>query len=273
MIPTRSDEDREAGFTLIELLVVMVMSIAVLFATLNALDVFSDNADRQTRITRVNETARQLVDRTADDLRNAATIRTAAANDLVYSVVEPTGTRTARLCLLGTALYSSSSTTSTAPGSACGVAASGWTQAQIATVPASTTTAFTYDGAASSTTPGTVRSVGMTFNLDAGTRGRAGASTLRASATVRRTSGSLPIGEGDLRADCNASGALLTLDVGALTGLNIASVTYESMGGILLGVGNATTPIQIPEGITSLVALITDAAGVTQTVNKVVECS
>lgn len=265
---------REDGFTLIELLVAMTLGLIVLFATLQTLDFFGSSAAQQTRATAANERARATIDRVVDDLRGAATIRTANATDLVYSVTEITGTRTERLCVAATSvLYGSTSATSTTPGTACGAVGSGWTQGVIATLPATTSTAFTYDGAASSATPALVRSVGLTFNLDASGGGRTQSSTLRSSATVRRSAGQLPINNSDVRAACNAGGALLSLDVGASTGLSALGVTYATSGGISLGVGSATSAVQIPEGITDIVATITDAAGVTNTIQKTVECS
>ncbi|MCW3011944.1 MAG: hypothetical protein JWO90_2348 [Solirubrobacterales bacterium] len=264
----------EDGFTLIELLVAMVLSLIVLFAVLTAFDVFSSNAAQQTHATAANERARATMDRTVDDLRHAATIRTASPTDLVYSVTEATGTRTQRLCVGADAvLYSSTSTSATTTGTACGTTESGWTQGKVADLPAGTTTAFTFDGAATSATPATVRSVGITLDVDAGRGGRTASSTLRASATVRRSAGQLAVGDGDIRADCNTSGALLTLDVAGIGAAGPLNVTYTSTGGVQLGVGNGDSPVQISAGITGVLATITDAAGVTNTVQKVVECS
>ncbi len=78
---------------------------------------------------------------------------------------------------------------------------------------------------------------------------------------------------GDVTASCNSSGALLSLNGTVANGLSLAGVTYATTGGVSLGVGSAGTPVQIPKGITNIVATVTDAAGVTSTVQKVVECS
>ena len=64
----------------------MTMSIVILFGVLTTLDNFSHNASRQTRVTDANEQARRAMDRVVTDLRQAATITWADANDLVYTV-------------------------------------------------------------------------------------------------------------------------------------------------------------------------------------------
>ncbi|WP_354697462.1 hypothetical protein DSM112329_03092 [Paraconexibacter sp. AEG42_29] len=269
--PRRRDDD---GLTLVELLIAMSLSTIVLLATFQSFDVFSSETTKQTRQTGANDTARATMDRVVDDLRGASTIRTAAANDLVYSVATATGSRSVRLCVTGTTLYQSSSTTTTTPGSACGVAGTGWTQGVVGTVPAAGTTGFTYDGAASSATPAAVKSVGITLNIDATSAKSVATSTLRASATVRRTAGQLPISDGDVKVDCNSTGPLLTLGAG-LSGLNVASVTYASTGGVTLGTGVTGTPVQltIPKAVTTILATITDTAGITTTIPKTVECN
>lgn len=271
MTTSRTAED---GFTLIELLVAMTLSLIVLFATLQSLDLFTANAAQQSRATDANDRARATMDRVVDDLRGAGIIRVASPTEIVYSVAETTGTRTERLCIAASSiLYRSTSTVSTTPGTVCGTVGAGWTQGAVATLPATTTTAFTYDGASSSAAPALVRTVGLTFNIDAGGGRTTASSTLRASATVRRSAGQLPITESDLDASCNASGALLTLNLGTSSGLGILGVKYASSGGVSLGVGSGTTPVQIPTGITNVIATITDAAGVTNTIQKSIECS
>ncbi len=270
MNPERSSE---AGFTLVELLVGMALSLIVLFAVLNSLDVFNRDAAQQTRATDANERARATMDRVVDDLRGAARIRTAAAGDLVYSVPTTTGTRSERVCVAASRLYRATSTSSTVATTPCGVASAGWTQGAVARVPAATTTAFSYDGAASAATPAKVRTVGLTFTIDASGAGRTASSTLRASGTLRRAAGQLPIGDGDVTAECNAGGALLTLDAAAVGGLGLLGVTYTATGGVALTPPTATTPVQLPKGVTQVVATITDAAGVTTTLQKPVECT
>lgn len=261
------------GFTLIELLVSMVLSLIVLFAILQSLDLFSSNAAQQNRQTSANDTARSSIDQAVDELRSATTIRRAASTDLVYSLVDPSGQRTVRLCVAGSALYRSVSTTTTVPTSTCGVDGGGFTQGLVARLPAATSTAFTYDGATASASPATVRSVGITLNLDASGGGTTAGSTLRASATVRRTAGALAVDPGDVTASCNSSGALLSLTVTPTNGLGGLGVTYATDGGIALGSGTAGGTVQIPKGITNIIATVTDTAGITSTVQKVVECS
>lgn len=265
---------REEGFTLVELLVVMVLTTLVGLASLQAFDVFASTTARQTRVTAANDRARTIMDRTVDDLRGAATIRTATATDLVYSVVRTAGTRSQRLCVAGDrGLYSSTSTTANAPGAACGSVDTGWTQGRIATLPASASGPFTYDGAASSPTPATVRDVGLTIQVQANVGGRSSVSTLRSSATIRRAAGTLALDDGDVRATCNSSGALLGLAAAASGGSGPLGVTYRTSSGVVLGSGTSATPVQIPKGVTNVVATVTDAAGVTTTLQAVVECS
>lgn len=273
----------EDGFTLIELLVAMTLSIIVLFATLQALDLFSQNAARQTKVTFANDRARASIDNLVDDLRGASTIRRAQAADLVYSaatitggttgVTGTTGQRTVRLCVAGVTLYRSESTTATTPTATCGTAETGWTQGAVATLPAATTTAFTYDGAASSAAPATVRTVGLTFDVDATAAGKTARSTLRAGSTLRRTSGQLAIGGGGgnpLPVTCNSSGALISLDAAATSGLSIAGVTYTSSTGAALGAGLGS--VQLPKGLTNVVATITDTAGISTVIQKLITC-
>ena len=57
-----------------------------------------------------------------------------------------------------------------------------------------------------------------------------------------------------------------------LAGLGPLTVTYANDGGISLGTPTGTT-LQIPEGITHVVATITNAVGATNIVRKDVECN
>jgi prepilin-type N-terminal cleavage/methylation domain-containing protein len=267
------DPAGQAGFTVVELMVAMTLSLVVLLAVLQTLDVFTKSAGGQSRATDANDQVRRAMDRVVNDLRGAAVIRTAAATDLVYSVAETTGTRTERLCLSGTLLlYRASSTTKTVPTSACGTPDAGWTLARVANLPATSATAFSYDGAASSATPATVKSVGLTLSLSAAGNGLTSTSTLRASATLRRAAGTLPLTGDAVVPVCNQSGALLTLDAAATGGLGALNVTYRTAAGVLLGSATGSSSVQISTGVTALVATITDAAGVSTTVQKTVEC-
>ena len=57
-----------------------------------------------------------------------------------------------------------------------------------------------------------------------------------------------------------------------VAGLN---VTYASSGGVTLGVGvgTASIPITVPAGITTVIATVTDALGVTNTIQKDISCT
>lgn len=259
---------RDEGFTLVELLVGITVSLIVLLATLTSLDAFSSNAAHQTRVTDANSQVRQVMDSTVTDLRGASLILKAQATDLAYAVpVSSTATRVERLCVAANELYGSSTpddATPVAPTAACSAGT------KIATLKSTSATGFTYDGATSAATPGTVKNVGLTFGLNVTQAGQTATSTLRASA-ARRAAGRLPVTSDDLNGQCNAAGALLTL--GASVGeFGPVTVTYANDGGIAIGTP-VTGGIQIPEGITRVVATITDALGATNTIEKDIECS
>jgi len=265
-MPTPADIcHRDDGFTLVELLVGITISLIVLLATLTSLDAFSSNAAQQTRITDAHNQVRTVMDNTVTDLRGASLILTAAATDLAYSVPDAGGARIERLCVSGGDLFGSSTVVATpvAPTAAC---SSG---TKLVSLKSTSSTGFTYDGVSSSATPALVKNVGLTFSLDATHADRAASSTLKASA-ARRSAGSLPITDDDLDADCNENGALLSLSAD-LAFLGPLTVTYATDGGVSLGLPTGTT-LQIPEGITTVVATITDAAGVTNTIESDVEC-
>jgi type II secretory pathway pseudopilin PulG len=256
----------EDGFTLAEMLVAMSLSIIVLFAMLKSLDAFTSHAARQSRITHANDQVRLTMDRTVGDLRGASEIVRAGATDLVYSVPEPTGVRTERLCVQSSELYGSSTLTASAPPAPTAPCSSG---TKLATLRSTADTAFTYDGAASSANPALVKDVGLTFSLDAGHGGVAASSTLQASAA--RRAGVLALTDNDLKATCNASGALLSLGAG-LPGIGSLTVTYATSGGQSLGSPTGTT-LQIAAGSTSVVATVTDSRGVSSIIRRNVECA
>lgn len=273
-MPTLADiRHSEDGFTLVELLVAISISIVVLLATLASFDVFSSNASQQTRATDANAQVRAMMDRTVNDLRGASLILTAAAQDLAYSVPETptapatTASRIERLCVAGGELYGSSSTVTGAPTAPAGACDTG---TKLATLKSTASTLFTYDGASSSPTPAKVRNVGLTFSLDSSHLGKTGSSTLRASA-ARRAAGTLATGPDPIVPTCNAAGALLSLSA-SLAGLGPLTVTYANDGGVSLGTPTGTT-LQIPAGITHVVATITNAVGATNIVRKDVECN
>jgi len=253
---------REDGFTLVELLVGVTVSLIVLLATLTSLDAFSSNAAHQTRATDANGQVRSIMDRTVTDLRGASLILTAGATDLAYAVpTSPTTTRVERLCVASEELYGSSTAddaTPTAPIGAC-------SGTKIATLKSTTSTAFSYDSA----TTGLVKNVGLTFSLDASANGRTASSVLRASA-ARRSAGTLPATDDDVEPICNEDGALLTLSADILS-LGAISVTYTDGTGNAIGTITAGG-VQIGAEVTTVIATITNAAGLTKIIEKDVEC-
>lgn len=270
----RSGED---GFTLVELLVAMSISLIVLFATLQSLDLFSSNAAQQTRVTDANDQVRSTMDRTVSDLRGASVVLRASANDLVYAVpLTSTTTRVKRLCVATGDLYSSSPSAPatpppTAPDDACGPP-----MTRIASLRSGPSTAFTYDGAASVTDPlaKNIKNVGLTFSLDTSRGAQPSASTLEASA-ARRSAVQLPLTDADFRSGCNSTGqALLSLDAG-IPNVGGLTVTYGVYGGITLAPVDGTTqvPITIPAGVTTILATVTNALGLTTILQKDVTCA
>ncbi|MEJ7785771.1 MAG: prepilin-type N-terminal cleavage/methylation domain-containing protein [Solirubrobacteraceae bacterium] len=272
-MPIPSDiRSRDDGFTLVELLVGITVSLVVLLATLTSLDAFSSNAAHQTRVTDANDQVRSVMDRTVTDLRGASLILKAGATDLAYAVpMSSTTTRVERLCVSPAfGLYGSSTpddATPTAPTADCD------TGTKIASLQSTANTAFSYDGATASATPALVKNVGLTFSLDATQAGKTATSTLRASA-ARRSAGTLPTTPDDVVPICNAGGALLTLSVNAAGAASLGplTVTYATATGVSLGTPSGTS-LQIPPGITRVVARITDAAGVTNEIEKDIECN
>lgn len=258
----------EDGFTLVEILVALTISLIVLLATLKSLDTFSLNAAHQTRATDANEQVRTRMDRTVRDLRGASVIVRAAATDLVYAVPDAAGARVERLCVASGQLYGSSSVTAAtpvAPAAACS------TGTKLASLRATSETAFTYDGAASSVTPALVKNVGLTFSLDSSFGPKTSHSTLQASA-ARRSAGTLPITDADLDTTCSGNHPILSLSAD-LPGVSGLTVTYAGDGGVALGSSTGTTPLQVSAGITVVVATVTDALGVTNTIQRELSCS
>ncbi|MDP2710537.1 MAG: prepilin-type N-terminal cleavage/methylation domain-containing protein [Solirubrobacteraceae bacterium] len=262
---------REDGFTLVELLVAISISLVVLLATLSSLDLFSSNAAHQTRVTDANEQVRTMVDRTVRDLRGASMILRAEAKDLAYAVPESGGARIERLCVTSDDLYGSSQFTTTTPLTAPTAACSSGTK--LANLRSTTNTAFTYDGASTSPTADTralVRNVGIIFSLEASSGGKTSSSTLQASA-ARRAAGALAVTDDDLDVTCGSTGALLSLSAD-IPAVGAVTVTYANDGGIAIGTP-VTGGVLIPPGLTQIVATITDALGVTNTIRKDVECN
>lgn len=206
------------------------------------------------------------MDDTVRDLRGASLILKAGATDLAYAVpVSSGGTRVERLCVLSDRLYGSSTpddATPTAPTGAC-------SGTKLATLKSTASTAFSYDGASSSATPALVRNVGLTFSLDATQGDKAAISTLRASA-ARRSAGTLPVTGGDVEPVCNANGALLTLSAD-IPSLGAVSVTYTDGAGNAVGTV-AAGGVQISSEVTFVIATITDATGLTNMIEKKIQC-
>lgn len=278
MTPARQPSDllrAEDGFTLAELLIAMSLGIIVLFGILNIFDNFSSHASRQTRITDANEQVRVTMDRIVADLRQAATIEVADPNDLVYTVTDSaTATRRERICLdASSRLWRSSVATASAPavpiasGTACPTPSSGAAQvSSLLSANSASNPLFTYDSA----TPASVRSVGLTFAMNAGNRGRTDVSTLRAGSFVRaKSETALVSNPGDIGATCSNSGVpTLTLSAG----LGPLNVTYTDINGNTLGAGAAGSAVVLPSGTTTVVANITSSSGALSQIVKTLAC-
>ena len=279
----------QAGFTLIELLVAMVISTLVLLATFKTLDTFVGENARQDRQTTSDEQVRASMDRAVRDLRGAGVLLRAQPTDLVYTVAESGGSRVERLCIENGVLYSTTTTTTSTPAAPPSTTACS-TGTRLSLLDATSTTAFTYDGTPGSSSPGTVRNVGLTFGLSSPVGSRPVTSTLRASASVRRASTGVAVPRGTVTVACTKDGPLLNLNAGA--GLSYAqgpvSVGYAtnlgaSIPGSLVspptGVANAvptvvgTASALLPSGTTGLTATFTDVYGATiQTLKTPIAC-
>lgn len=270
MSATPATLEGEDGFTLVEMLAAMVVSMIVLFAILQSLDVFTQNTARQTRLTDANDQVRLAMDRTVSDLRGASVIITATATDLAYSVAEAANVRTERLCLSSGYLYRSTSTSATVPAAPAAACSTG---TKLGPLKATNASAFTYDGVAAPANPALVKNVGLTLSLDASGGGTTRSSTLKASA-ARRSAGTLPITDDDLNSKCGPTGPILSLSAGIpnVAGL---TVTYADAGGVALGVGagTASTTIPLVSGTVNVVATVTDALGVTNIIHRSIECN
>lgn len=265
----------EAGFTFVELCLVMTLSTVVLIGILGIFDNFTSNAARQTRMTDANEQVRRTMDRIVSDMRQAQTIEVADPNDLVYTVADAASEfRRERVCLdASSRLWRSSVTTATAPavpiaaGTACPTSGSGAFQiTRLRSANSASNPLFTYDAA----TAADVRSVGMTFALDAGNHGRTDVSTLRASSFVRaRSETALPVGGDDIETTCSDSG-IPTLTLSA--GVGPLNVSYTDIDGNALGAGAAGSAVVLPNGTNTVVANITAASGALSQVVKTLAC-
>lgn len=268
-MPTIAEIRRnEDAFTLVELLVALSISLVVLFATLGAFDMFTSNAAHHTRVTDANSQVRDTMDRAVNELRGASVILRAEPTDLVYAVPGTGVTSIRRLCVISDDLYGSRTTTTGTPLAPTTACSSG---TKLATLRSTTNTAFTYDGASTTATPALVKNIGLTFSLDASGGGKTGSSTLRASA-ARRAAGAMLLTDGDLDITCNSTGALLSLSASIPGAATPVTVTYANDGGVAIGTP-VTGGVQIPKTVTRVVARVTDALGVTNTISKDLECS
>lgn len=268
----------EAGFTLVELTVTMTVGLLVMFAILTTLDNFSSSASRQTRVTDANNQVRNIMDRVVSDLRQAATVEVALPNDLVYTLPDSaTQTRRERLCLDDSGQLWRASLKFAPPPAAPSASAVAVAAAGACPTPSSsavhvtnlrsrnsvTNPIFRYDTA----TAASVRTVGMTFALDAGNAHTSDITTLRASAFRRSKSETAPAFTNEnIGTECGSSGPLLTLDAS----IGSASVTYATVDGTSLGTASAGTSLQLPATATTVVATVTSTTtgGVTQLLKK-----
>jgi Tfp pilus assembly protein PilW len=273
MTSTHSPSPRdESGFTLVELLVAMTTTILILFGVLTTLDHFSTNAAQQTRITDANDQVRNAMDRVVGDLRQAATITYADADDLVYSVkASAATTRYERLCVdSGNNLWRLSQAAAISGGVACPTAGS-TKVTSLAVANAASTPLFAYDNNA---TPGQVRSVSLTVSLNAGNSGRTDVSTLRASTFVRaKSETALGVTDGSITTTCDNTTHVPTLNLS--TSVGTANVTYTDTEGAPLGSGSAGTNVTLSSATptaTTVIANITSSTGLISQLIKILEC-
>jgi len=264
----------ESGFTLIELLVAMSLSLVVGLILFGTFDTFNSNASRQTRVNDANDEVRTAMDRVVSDVRQTRTIEVADANDFVYTVTDSaTQTRRERICLDGAGgLWRASVKTASPPtvpipsGSACPIPGSGAIKiADLVSANSATNPLFRYDSA----TPANVRSVGLTFALNADNPRRTDTSTLRASAFIRaRRETAPPVTDSDISTVCGGSGPLLTLS----TGVGSLTVSYRDIDGNALGSAAAGASVQLTAGTTKVVANVSGSTGSITQLVKTLAC-
>ncbi len=116
-----------------------------------------------------------------------------------------------------------------------------------------------------------MRSVGLTFALDAGNGGRTDTSVLRASTFMRSQSETAaPIDDDDLTTTCSDTGVpTLTL----ASGVGPLSVTYTDLDGNSLGQGNAGSSVVLAGAGGTVIANITSTgAGLVSQLVKEISC-
>jgi Tfp pilus assembly protein PilW len=278
MTPSDNPLRDEAGFTLVEMMAVMVLGMIVAFAVFTTFENFASSASRQSRVTDANDQVRKIMDRVVADLRQAATVEVAAPNDLVYTLPDSTSElRRERICLDGSGKLWRASLKFAPPPAAPTAAATAVAAAGSCPTPSSNAAPvshlrsrnsvsnpiFRYDSA----TAASVRTIGMTFALDAGSAQTNDTSTLKASAFRRAKGETAPAADDDdIGLTCEDAGPLLTLDAS----IGSASVTYATVDGENLGTASAGTALQLPGTATTVVATITNTVtgGVTQLVKE-----
>jgi prepilin-type N-terminal cleavage/methylation domain-containing protein len=266
----------ESGFTLTELLLAMSLGLIVLMSSLSVLDSFSTRAARQTRITAANDLVRNAMDRVVSDLRQSRAIEVADANDVVYTVTDAaTAIRRERICRNSATgvLWRSSVTTASPPatpiasGTACPTPSSNAAQiTSLLSANSASNPLFTYDSASAAS----VRSIGLTFILDAGNSGHTNTTSLRAGAFVRaKRESALAVDEDDIGITCtNAGVPTLTLNAG----VGPLTVTYTGIDGNALGTSAAGGATTLPAGSRNVVATITAASGAISQLVKTIAC-
>lgn len=270
----------EAGMSAVEMTLVMSLGLIVMFAVLTTLDNFSSSTSRQSRVTDANNQVRNIMDRVVADLRQAATVEVALPNDLVYTIPDSgTELRRERICLdSGGQLWRASLKFAPPPASPT-AAAVAVANAGSCPTPSSDSVRvtnlrsrnsvsnpiFRYDSA----TAANVRTIGMTFALDAGNAHENDTSTLRASA-FRRAKGetAAAVTDNDIATQCDSSGPLLTLS----SSVGTASVTYATVGGTSLGTATAGSSLRLPATTTTVVATVTTSSGAVTQILKKLAC-
>ena len=283
----------ESGMSAVEMMLVLSLGLIVMFAVLTTLDGFSSNTSRQSRVADANNQVRNIMDRVVADLRQAATVEVAAPNDLVYTLsdttteldpttgdeVERAVVRRERICLddarkLWRTSLRYAPPPASVPGHATALAAAGTCPTPaIDAAPVTNLRSrnsvsnpiFRYDSA----TPAGVRTIGMTFALDAGNAHHNDTSTLRASA-FRRAEGeaAAAVTDDDIATQCDSSGPLLTLS----SSVGTASVTYATLGGTSLGTATSGSSLRLPATTTTVVATVTTSSGAVTQILKKLAC-
>lgn len=265
----------EEGMTLPEIMTAILLGTIVMLGAYAALDTFTRNAAHHTRVTDANDQVRRTMDDTVRHLRGASVILRAQSADLVYAVpATATSTDIHRVCVDAGVLHGDVTTGSVppvVPGTNCAALP------RVATLDSGTSTAFSYDGAASSPTPSTVKNVGLTISLRATTGSRTSSSTLRASA-ARRSAQPLPLDPSDLPTPpCTSEGGGI-LDLAAdVPGLSTLTVTYTDQNGNQIPGSQVGSKLTVGAGgfnsVNQVVATIVDPLGLSTVLRRNITCA